>query len=291
MSNALTNAGFLDGATGWSGSGGALTVDESNRGAPGRAVLVSSGNGAAGAVVGISSDSVAVQAPGQVFEAYGRYAATQGAWLLELEWRQANAVLNRSPLPLTTAPAGVAIRGLPTSYARGYARLAAPAGADNVRLLAVTTLAGGGAFSVALLKPYLAPTPTSPSPTRWDPGIHVNPDLQLPIWPTTLPPFRADSAPTPIANAKAFSTDSGIPIREDLYSGLHQEFRGQMRLDAGGFDTVSQFYDQARDEFYVVRPDTDELCIAEWLADGAPKPASIAGPWIITEVGLHMRVA
>ena len=110
-------------------------------------------------------------------------------------------------------------------------------------------------------------------------------------WPSALPPFQADAGAQPIANAKAWTGDQGIPVREDLYRSLHFEYRPRMRLDIEGQDTLEQFFETQRDPFYVVRPDTDQLCVADWLADGAPKPVSINGPWTMVEVGLHLEVA
>lgn len=286
------NAGGLDGVTNWNAiGGGALAVDEAVTGGPGRAVIEVTGVGAVGGVVGIASDTVPIVAAPLV-EAFGRYAASQGAWSLQVEWRSGAAVLAQAPVTFAAAPVTAAKRGLPTTFAWAYSRLQAPGGADGMRLLATTTLAAAGAYSLALLKPYLGLAPADPRPTRWDPGSHANPDLQLQVWPSDLAPFRSDQLPTPIANGKAWAGDAGIPVRESLYAGVHHEFRGQMRLSSEQFDVLDAFYDSTQDaEFYVVRPDTDQLCVAEWLADGAPKPASLAGPWTIAEAGLHLRVA
>lgn len=294
MGNLLTNASGLDGATGWTALGaGALAVDETTVGGPGRAVIRSAGAGAPGDVVGLVSAFVAVAA-GQVVEAAGRNAAVGGAWAQQLVWRDAGgAALAPTPIPLAYTGFGPARRGLPATFNYGYLRAAAPANAASVALQVQTTLGqGDGAYAVYALKPFLGAAPADPRPTRWDPGAHVNPDLQLEIWPSILPPFRSDGLATPIANAKAWAGDAGIPIRETLYQDLHQEFRGQMRLSLEQWDALDAFYESSGDdEFYVVRPDTDQLCVAEWLADGAPKPASVSGPWIIAEVGLHLRVA
>lgn len=290
MGNALKNAGLLDGITGWSPfPGGVLAVDESVLGAPGRAVLAVTGAGAAGSPGGAYSDLVAAAAS---VEAYAGFVATQPDWRVDVQFVAAdgNTQVAVLPVPIVRNPIGNAARGLPATFARAYARLAAPAGAAKMRLRAYSMLSGGG-YAATLLKPYLAPAPADPRPTLWDPGSHNNPDLQLPAWPSALPPFQADAMAQPIANAKAWTGDQGIPVREDLYRALHFEYRPRMRLDIGGQDTLEQFFERQRDPFYVVRPDTDQLCVADWLADGAPKPVSINGPWTMVEVGLHLEVA
>ena len=290
MGNALTNAGGLDGVTGWSAIGGAaVSALESGYGAPGRAVLQALGT--ANGAIGLQSSQLPAAA-GQVWEIYAGLQASLPGQQLLAQWIDAGGanVIASAPVPQVSQPIGIARRGLPSSFGRYYGRLIAPAGTGHLSLIAQATSAGIPGV-VLLLKPYAAQAPADPRPTLWDPGSHNNPDLQLAAWPSALPPFQADAMAQPIANAKAWTGDQGIPVREDLYRALHFEYRPRMRLDIEGQDTLEQFFETQRDPFYVVRPDTDQLCVADWLADGAPKPVSISGPWTMVEVGLHLEVA
>jgi hypothetical protein len=128
------------------------------------------------------------------------------------------------------------------------------------------------------------------APVRWDPGVHANPDLQLPVWPADLPGFRGQLTIDPYADLKPFAGDVGIPVNSRTYSGLQHQVRGQMRLTQEQDDTLARFYDAGAPEFYFVRPDTDELCIAQWLADGAPRLVETRGQFVFREVGLHIRL-
>ena len=272
MGNALSNAGGLDGLTGWSVNAGALSVDEVTYGAPGRAVFVGSG----GSVV---SPQVAVTA-GSMLEVFGYVADSAGA-STALAVHVGGAV---AAVPKVRSGNYSAKRGLPLSFDWFYGRLASPASGE-------ATLVAGSANSTLLMKPYLGAAPSSPKPTVWDPGSHVNPDLQLPIWPSILPPFQTGALPTPTSNATSFATDTNIPIVSDLYTQLQYDFKGQLRLDPEQFDALESFFETNRSTFYIVEPLNDRLCIAYWAADGAPKPTKTSGIWTIVEVGLHLTVA
>ena len=290
MSNRLLNAGGLDGVSGWNAVGGStIAVDASVLGAPGRAALSAAHTPTD--LVGLQSGRMDATAA-STWEVYAGVAAPTAAPQLSVQWinEGANTVVRTDVVPRVCAGVGVSRRGLASTFDRFYGRLTRPAGADRFSLVADAPDTGGGVV-LGLLKPFMAPAPADPRPTLWDPGAHNNPDLQLPAWPSELPPFQADALAQPIANAKAWAGDAGIPVREDLYRSLHFEYRPRMRLDIAGQDALDQFFAAQRDSFWVVRPDTDQLCVAEWLADGAPKPVSNSGPWTMVEVGLHLEIA
>jgi hypothetical protein len=270
MGNALSNAGGLDGLTGYAPASGALTVDETTFGAPGRAVFVGPG--------GVICPGVAVTA-GELLEVFAHVADSAGAAPALVVEIGASV----QAVPLVKTALYLPSRGLPLSFNWYYARIAAAATGNAV-------LTATSPNDTLLLKPYLAAAPSTARPTVWDPGSHVNPDLQLPTWPSLLPPFRPDALPTPTTNASAFAADTNISITRDLYTQLQYDFKGQMRLNPQQYDALEQFYQANRQTFFVVEPLNDRLCIASWLFDGAPKPSANSGIWTIVEVGLHLAV-
>ena len=266
MGNLLANASFLDGDTNWAAVSGGLAFDEVTLGAPGRRVLTGSG-GAYSAEVPVSG----------IVEAFIWISGTGGD--ARLAWSGGAS----TPLVLSRPATTPSKRGVPTSFDYFYVRTDAQSG--SVRIV------GEGSGSRAILKPYIGPAAPWPGRRVWDPGSHSNPDLQLPIWPSSLRPVQASSNPQPVANARAFSTDSNIPIREDLYTGLHYQFKGEVRVTPDELDDLELLYETARDGFFFVDPFSDRLCIAEWLADGAPTFSSDQGLTAIYSFGLHLTVA
>jgi hypothetical protein len=296
MGNGLKNAGGLDGVLNWNVTGaGALGVDESVQGAPGRGVFVQSAATAGAGQAETFSDFIAV-APGQLTEAFGFWRTSGGdGYGLYVEWLNgAAAVIGpATPVPLVTpsrTPGQAAVRGLAYMFNSSYGRLVAPAGSAFMRLGLATNLAAVGPYSLALMKPYLALAPTYSRPTVWDPGSHTNPDLQLPVWPSILPPFQADQLPTPLSNMASYSTDTNISTTRDVYTQLQYSFKGKMRLDATQVDALDQFYLDNRSGFFVVRPDTQQLCVGFWTDDGAPTPVESRGPWTFVQIGLRLAV-
>jgi len=291
MGNGIKNAGFLDTVNDWTAidGGSTLSVDESALGAPGRAVLTATG---LAATIGFRSVAAACVA-GQILEAYAGLAVSAGAETLSVEWLNADLseTIATVAIPITAAQSGPASRGLSGTFDQAWGRVVAPAGALNARLLIEASHAGGVDYTLSALKPYLAPVLNTAQRACWDPGAHDNADLQLPLWPSTLGPFLAESLPTPYPNATGFASDTNIPARADLYTQLHYEYRGRLRCQAADQDALDQFFINTRDPFFVVRQDTDQLCIADWLADGAPKAMEQRGAYVIYEVGLHLYVA
>lgn len=287
MGNGIKNAGLLDGVTDWSATAGAVrTVDDEVIGGPGRNVLTVTKTLTTGQSISAWSTGLAVTA-GQVLEVFA-LSGNSEAGLTDLTLQVLDGggtVIGSTPIALRRRGAGVPRRGLSVSFNDHFGKVAAPA-TGTARLLATSVAAANAPHQLYLTKPYLAPARAGLA--RWDPGAHSNPDLDLPIWPADLPPFRSVS-PEPYANRKSFAGDVGIPGNTKLYGGpLHHAMRGQMRLTLETADVLDAFFESDAEPFYIVRPDTEQLCMAEWLDTGAPKPAEQRGRFTFVEVGLHI---
>lgn len=293
MTNLIDNAAGLDGVTSWSASAGATrAIDWSDLGGPGRAAIVASKALSIGQTVALWSDVAAVTSGEALDVAAGVANSDGGAIVLQVEIVDGGgARIGLVNIP-TSAPAyaGGPRRGLAETYRAARTRFASPA-TGFARLLATSTAAGAGTHRLALLKPLLA-RPVGRWPARFDPGEHVNIDLQLPAWPSILPAFRRDLQGRPYPSLAAFAGDAGIPANASINGGDDATLTGRMSLNPIEADALDQFYRQTRTGvFYIVRPDTDQLCMAEWLAEGAPALAGYSGINVVMEVGLHIWIA
>jgi hypothetical protein len=293
MANQVQNAGGLDGVTGWSAtSGAAKSIDEAVLGGPGRAVIKAAKALTAGQGLALWSEGFAVTA-GQVIEAAGAIGNSEGGLPgLALEIVDGGgAVLSSTPLPVSAPDsAGGPRRGLAATFAQAYGRVTAPA-SGTARLRATSTATIGATHQLALLRPFLD-RPGSARRSAWDPGPHLNPDLQLPTWPASLPGLRRNLQVAPYANRVAFAGEAGIPSTDKLYGGsLQVAVTAQLGLDPEQADVLDQFFLASTGPFFFLRPDTDQLCYAQWLAEGAPRPAGYSGVNPLVEVGLHLWIA
>lgn len=296
MRNRISNASGLDGVTSWTALAGAISVDDTVRGASGRIAISASGAGAAiGDTVGLKSAAAAVT-PGETILAAAFASSDNGAAQVTATFLTAGGATVGAPVVVgqsrsaTTTP--LHTRGLKATFAQFFSgALVVPGTAATAVLTAKATATAAGAWRVDLLKPFLGSPQTNGQLGIWDPGPHANPDLQLPAWPADLRPFHAGAPPTPIANAKAWRGDAGAQVREDVAGSLYYEFRGRLRATPFELDLLTQFYFIARSQFWLVNPFTDELCIAEWMEDGAPKITEDRGPSMIVEVGLQLMVS
>ena len=289
MGNGIKNAGLLDGVTDWSATAGAVrTVDDATIGAPGRNVLVVTKTLTTGQAISAWSTGLAVTA-GQIIEIFA-LAGNSEAGLTGLTLQVLDgggAVIGSTAIAQRRRASGAPRRGLSIAFNDHFGKVAAPA-TCTARLLATSTATANASHQLCLTKPYLGLAGAGLA--RWDPGAHTNPDLDLPIWPAALPPFRSVS-PEPYANRKPFAGDAGIPSSAKLYAGpLHHALRGQMRLTLETADVLAAFFESDAEPFYIVRPDTEQLCMAEWLDSGAPKPGEQRGRFTFVDVGLHIWV-
>lgn len=276
MSQALANAGFLEGTTGW--TGGSPTVDETTAGALGRRVLTRSASVSASNVLDLTSAvvtsgvaaGVAVTAMGMVgIEGPMRYADLQIQFLTS-----ADAVIDTVTLGLQEDQDGTPSRGI-AGFGRFYDDLICPATTAKVRLKATATAYGSGTGKIHLLKPYLAIARDTTVPARWAPGVHANADLQLPDWPQRLPPVLMDGySCEPLAISEGFRGDNMIPGGRQF--GLPGRFSlsGNLSLTPAQADMLEAFHlaqavmDAEDRGFWFVRPDTDQLCRATFAEEG-----------------------
>lgn len=277
--NLLRNAGLLDQVADWSSGGGALTVNETTIGAPGRAVLVTGAGGAATSRVDVIA--------GEVLEISALAGSDGDPPRVEfVVFDGGGAVIYATVIPYRRLAQGRGRRGLISTFNDAYARLTVPV---TGRAWISFTSFGGVMSQIYAMRPYIGRPGLAPM--RWDPGAHGNPDLQLPVWPADLPSFRGQVTADPITNLKAFAGDVGIPANTRLYGELRHQYRGQMRLSPEQDDVLTSFYRSGAQRFFMVRQDTAELCIAEWLADGVPRLAEMRGPYAIRDVGFHTTIA
>ncbi|WGM45233.1 hypothetical protein KOAAANKH_00094 [Brevundimonas sp. NIBR10] len=299
MANRLRNAGFLELTSGYE-SNLALSLDASVRGAPGRAGLVAAGSVSSGGTV-LTRNAVGNRPTitvGQTAEVSLLLAASVDGVpvtpFAEVVWVNAGEG-DISTTPLTVSPVeysaeGVGVRGLRQTFFRAWGRVVAPATTAKLMLQARMVAPSAGAAALTYLKPLIV-TPTGAAhPHPWDPGTHTDTNLNLPAWPP-LRPFRNPPQVTPIANRTGFQSASGINKTRLLYREPPVDLRGSVRCTPPELDVLDQFYRAGHDRFWIVRPDTDELCVATWLPDGAPKPSAHLGLTTIMDVGLQLTVA
>ena len=217
MANTLTNAGFLDGTTGWTKTAQLiLSVDETVRGSPGRAALV-----ATGATTGTNqTQTVSVDAARRASVTAGvevevslcALATVAGAItpvVATVVWHAAGGGVVASETLSLREPQisrhGVGLKGVRSTWPTARQRLTPPAGAVSADLrLSVTPAASGAAVVIALLKPQIAAVPPGRSePLSWQPGLHVSEDLQRPAWPHALRSFDLGPDGEPLASGVA----------------------------------------------------------------------------------------
>lgn len=249
MANQLQNATFLDGPTGWT-AGSGLSVLATGQGGRGRLVL-------AGTTSLLSSRiplSGATQVWAMAHHLGGalrvRFSDAAGAGAVNID------------VPVIDPAKGPAERGRPSGFNFSKARIIAPAGATHFALGVF-----GGA--VRLLKPYASTD--AREPLLWQPGPHANPDLNLPAWPAHLPLAMDEGLQAdPIPSRKGFAGDSGVEMTRRMTRSRRYQLQAQYGLDSAQRDALLDFFDDTPGSFYFTRPDTREVCIAQWMADGEP---------------------
>lgn len=303
MSNRLPNAGLLDLTTGWTASGPlALTVDETNHGAPGRTVLRAAGNATADGqtltVQPATGDRPEVDV-GDLVEGRAYVAAFVAgvavAPSVRLIFRTAGAVqVSALDMPVQNASLtahGEAVGGVPATFRRVYLRAVAPATTANATIEVRVTANNGQAVEILILKPLVGVASSAMTePLTWDPGVHEAEDLQLGVWPAILKPFQAASGGEPKPARVEFETDRGRPSSRRTDIDPVRRFEGTMRCDAVQREALEAFARTAGD-FWFVEPDSDRLCVASFAADGAPRMIESRGPTVMMAVGLWLETA
>lgn len=304
MSNRLPNAGFLDLAEGWAASAPlALTVDETNHGAPGRMVLRGTGVATADGQTLTVQPLTAMRpevAVGELIEGRAFVAAfVAGVAVMpevRLLFRTAGAVeVSALPAPVSAAPLaihGEGLGGVADTFRRAFLRAVAPATTANATLEVRVTANTGQAVEILILKPLLDDVPAGRGePLPWDPGLHEPEDLQLAVWPEILRPFQASAGAEPKPARVEFETDRGRPASRRTDIDPVRRFEGTMRCDQVQRAALEAFARSGAGDFWFVEPDTDRLCVASFAADGAPRMVESRGPTVMMAVGLWLETA
>ena len=152
-------------------------------------------------------------------------------------------------------------------------------------------LKSAGSAGQAFLKPYASPDAS----TCWTPGPHDNPDLNLAVWPETLPDMREiDSPRTP--TRLGFQTDAQIPVGRRIGTRGRIRFTGSMFLTLEQRDTLERFLESRNllaesAPFWFVHPDTRQLTRAWFDPDEGDPADSGRGRERRTRVGLLLEIA
>lgn len=305
MANGLWNAGFLQGTDRWS-SPGTMSVDEKDRGAPGRAVLraskVMSTSGAGLQVEPAASARAAVSA-GEVVELSAGILGLLGAVetpaapiAYAVFYDAVGGVIASRPLkvrPPEVATHGLGRAGVRETYYSVRQREVAPAGtvAASLFVEAHSTTANQ-TVSVLLLKPMVARVPLGRSvPVLWDPGQHSDDDLNFAAWPNILRPFRGGGGGEVQPGRVEYQSGAGRPKSRRVALDPVRKFMGQVRCDGIERAALEEFWREGPGDFWIVEPDTDRLCVASWAADGAPMMMEARGLTCLMQVGLWMETA
>lgn len=305
MANGLWNAGFLQGAAHWL-SAGALSVDEQNRGAPGRAVLRASKvvptSGASVQVEPAAADRVPASA-GQTIELsvgalglLGTVETPVAPRAFANFYNAGGEVIASRPLTVrapeigTHSPGRAGVRG---SFYSVLQREIAPAATVKAGLwVEAQSTAANQTVAVLTLKPMLAVVEAGrAAPLLWTPGQHDDPDLAYQGWPDILKPFRSGAGGEPQPGRVEYQSGAGRPKSRRVALDPVRKFVGQVRCDGVERAVLEQFWRVGPGDFWMVEPDTDRLCIASWAADGAPVMVEQRGPTCIMQVGLWMETA
>jgi hypothetical protein len=254
MANELLNATGLDGPTNWSAWTGGVSVLSSGVGAEGR--LVFSG------LESIASDPVPLNGRTSVWAmAHGitrrfvvRFTDAAGETVEDID------------LPILRRPEGPPQRGRPGGFAFAKGRVIAPEGATHFMFGVI------GEGMNYLLKPYASADGLEPC--VWQAGPHTNPDLNYPRWPAHLPALMDEGLQfDPIPTRKGYSGDSGVEATRRITRTRRYRMGAQLSLTTAERDVLMDFFDDHPGKFWFTRPDTRELCLAQWLAEGEPVDA------------------
>lgn len=307
MANGLWNAGFLHGAEHWvTVGGGALTVDETHRGAPGRAVLRAS---RLAATVGLSAPiepaadrrvdvdvGDVVEFSAGVLGLVGLVETAVAPRAFAVFYNGTGGVVETRPLivrPPELAAHGLGLAGVRASFYSVYQRENAPEGAVKaaLRVEALST-AANQTVAVLLLKPMLGRVPQGRAvPLLWTPGQHGLADLAFSTWPDMLRPFRGGGGGEVQPGRVEYQSGAGRPKSRRVAHDPVRKFMGQVRCDGVERAVLEQFWREGPSDFWIVEPDTDRLCIASWAADGAPMMMEARGLTCLMQVGLWMETA
>lgn len=299
MKNLLPNAGFLDLTEGWTVTGGpTLSVDETGKGAPGRAVLRAAGNASVTGSVVLSASRRPAAAPGQSWSAacsvVARVAGVEVTPTVRLAFKSSGGgstgTAAAAVRPAELSVSGLGVHGLRQTFLTAEAAGVAPSSTASATIEIVVPVASGQAVEILLLKPTAGLGGLTPGWT-WDPGDHAVVDLQRPAWPDSLRPFRRGGGAQLKPWSHSFESATGRPAQRRQSLDPARRFDGTMRCDAVQRATLEAFHRATPRGFWFVEPDSDRLCVADFADDGAPTMAEAAGPTSIMSVGLWLETA
>ncbi|NBB65305.1 hypothetical protein GVN18_39260 [Pseudomonas sp. ODNR1LW] len=306
MANLLTNAAFLDGSTGWAKSAQlAFAVDETVRGAPGRAALIASGvttaTNQAQTVSAEASARAAVTSGATVEVSCAALATVNGAItpvVATVVWHGAGgSTIGTETLSLRDPQItrhGIGLRGVRATWPQTRQRLTVPAGAVAADLrLGVTPAASGSAVVIALLKPQIAEIPIGRSePLAFTPGLHAAEDLALPAWPQTLRPFDLGPDGEPLPSGVEFQGESpGRPAMRRTGLSPARQFAGSLRCDPYERAVLDDFWRDTPGDFWIVEPGSDRLCVGRFAVDGQPRLTEDRGETATINLNLWLETA
>lgn len=291
--NAITNAGGVEGVAGWVGSAGSvLAIDDTVRGFDGRMVIRAAKNVALNEVVTLANQPAVAISSDQYIEAFAHHGANRGSTTLKLQIfsdAAATVLLQTIDVPTQTAGDGNPRLGLSKSYTFSHLRMKSPV-TGFMRLQVSNSPTSAGLMQVLIMRPYLEAVSQKTKYRCWDPGPHIDPDLNLPHWPSDLPHLRAENFSVPVIPSRvAFSGDKGIAVTKKLTRSPWYQAMGQVRGDQETHAILDQFFRTQPEPFWFVRPDTLQLCRAYWLAEGEPSSSGLGANKII-EFGLQLSI-
>ena len=287
--NQLKNAGFQDGISDWSTPAGWVkSIDDSVYGYEGRAVFKATKNVALnddGYIIAAVGNTPPVQA-GQTVEVFGHAYYNRGDLTPYVRFNGMTDI----PIPLITKGDGNPRLGLAGSFDFYHGRIVAPTTGNMELTFRRTQAASAGDAVLLLMKPYLEVLPSSKTKYRcWDPGSSTNPDLDIPHWPSELPHIRAEGfSLEPIPTHKGFATDSGVEVTQRILNQPWYKARGTVKVNQETQAIFDQFFRNTK-QFWFVRPDTLQLCLATWLSDGDPVYSGL-GADKMASFGLQIHV-
>lgn len=291
--NELTNAGFAEGISFWdyAGNNEPAYIDETDYGYDGRPVFVINGSGGTMAAAQKLTDMLPVTV-GQVLEVFGHVSGVNVPTALNVSFFMArtDASFNTAiPVPLSSKGDGSPRLGLSKSFDFYHGRIISPI--NGYARISVNSGAPTGPNSkLMFMKPYLERVLPKTKYRCWDPGKHVNPDLQIPHWPSELPHLRADQFSAPIIPSRVgFSGDKGVSVTKKLTRNPWYNVSGQIRGDQETHAILDRFFRTAPEPFWFVRPDTLQLCQATWMTEGEPSMSGL-GPDKVIQFGLQLRI-
>lgn len=274
--NRQNNATFLDGTSGSASVNASVAVDEEVYGSPGRAALVATATGSGNTI--LSLDNVSMVS-GQMAEVFVHVGVVGNAI--------PNVALGTTFLQHVKSAKGPPSRGIPSTMHFYYLKRLWPT-TGSERLTANCTLSTGN--KLIMVKPFV--DPNAPANKQcWQPGPHTNPDLNLNSWPTDLPDFLEgiDAQGTP--TLRGFTGDDNVESTTKISRLRRIMFRGELTLTLQERDILEQFYLNNQGQFWFNRPDTQQVYIARWSADGEPNDTGLIRGQRRTSIGLNLSLS